>query len=43
VNAFVNNATDKRALIGGDVGFFVPFAVNYIQPRTVGLSLVKTF
>lgn len=44
VNAFVNNLADKRALAGG--GFdntLVPTAVNYIQPRTVGLSFTKTF
>lgn len=43
VNAFVNNVTDKRALIGGGTGNFIPFIFNYTQPRTIGLSLTKTF
>jgi iron complex outermembrane recepter protein len=43
ISAFLNNVTDRRGLIGGDVANFVPFAYNYIQPRTVGLSLLKTF
>jgi iron complex outermembrane recepter protein len=38
VNVFVNNATDKRALL------YRAFAFStYIQPRTVGLSLVRMF
>ena len=43
VSVFLNNATDRRGLIGGDAGNFVPFAYNYTQPRTVGLSVLKTF
>lgn len=46
LNAFVQNVTDERGAIGGGFGnntnrnlnFF-----NYTQPRTVGLSLEKTF
>ena len=41
--AFVNNLTDKRGLLVGDVSNFVPFAYNYTQPRTFGLTLTKTF
>jgi outer membrane receptor protein involved in Fe transport len=43
VNAFANNVTDKRAAIGGGFGTYPPFAFTYIQPRTIGLSLVRTF
>lgn len=43
INLFVNNVTDKRALLGGDAGNFIPFAFSYSQPRTMGLSVAKTF
>jgi iron complex outermembrane recepter protein len=43
INAFVNNVSDKRALLGGGAGFFIEAARNYTQPRTIGLSLAKTF
>ena len=41
---YVNNATDKRGILvrGIDAGID-PFAVNYIQPRNIGLSLMKMF
>jgi iron complex outermembrane recepter protein len=45
-NVFVQNVTDKRGVTGG--GFnnqtnYNPFWFNYIQPRTIGVSLEKTF
>jgi iron complex outermembrane recepter protein len=43
VNAFVNNVTDERGLINGGVGYFYPAARIYITPRTVGLSVARTF
>jgi outer membrane receptor protein involved in Fe transport len=43
VNFFVNNVTDKRGLLSGGLGNLNPNAFNYIQPRTVGLSAVKSF
>jgi iron complex outermembrane recepter protein len=43
VNLYVNNVTDRRALIGGGLGATIPFAFNYILPRTAGISLVKAF
>jgi iron complex outermembrane receptor protein len=42
-NVYVNNVTDKRGLISGGVGNAIPYAFYYIQPRTVGLSVTKTF
>jgi outer membrane receptor protein involved in Fe transport len=43
-NIFVNNVADKRGLLNGGVGaLFHPFAFSEIQPRTVGLSLSKSF
>lgn len=46
LNMFVQNATNKKALIGG--GFnnqynFNPNWFNYIQPRTIGFTLERKF
>jgi len=41
-NLYVSNLTDKRALIGGGLGFFPNNAFIYIQPRTIGVSIVKS-
>lgn len=43
VNVFANNVADRRGAIAGGTGYFPPFAVEYIQPRTVGLNVSKTF
>jgi len=43
ISVFVNNVADKRAAIAGGPGYFPPFAVEYIQPRLVGLNLSKAF
>ena len=43
VNLFVNNATDRRAQLSGGLGSTFPFAFYVIQPRTVGLSIAKTY
>jgi iron complex outermembrane recepter protein len=43
VNFYVNNVADKRGLISGGIGNQLPYAFYYIQPRTVGVSLAKTF
>jgi iron complex outermembrane recepter protein len=40
---FVNNVTDRRGLLAGGLGTYPPFAFTVIQPRTVGLTLSKTF
>lgn len=42
-NLYINNITDKRALLGGGPGASPPFGFIYIQPRTIGLSLTRTF
>ena len=42
-NLFVNNLTDCRGMLARGVDAGPPYAVNYIQPRTFGLSLLKTF
>jgi outer membrane receptor protein involved in Fe transport len=41
VNVFANNVTDKRAVLLGDPNLVT--AVNYNQPRTVGVSFAKSF
>jgi iron complex outermembrane receptor protein len=43
VNFFANNVADKRGLLSGGLGTFPPFAYNYIQPRTIGVSVARTF
>jgi iron complex outermembrane receptor protein len=41
---FLNNALDKRGVLSSLYGVNPgEFAVNYIQPRTVGISVAKTF
>jgi iron complex outermembrane recepter protein len=42
-NCFVTNVSDKRGLFNGGLGTVNPLAFHYIQPRTVGLLLAKTF
>jgi iron complex outermembrane recepter protein len=41
LNVFVNNLTDERGALQGDPRF--ASSVVYIRPRTIGMSLVKTF
>jgi iron complex outermembrane receptor protein len=43
LNFFINNITDKRALLSGGLGTFPPFAFIESQPRTASLSLGRTF
>jgi len=43
VNLFVNNLTDRRGLLTGGVGTLNPEAFYYIQPRTAGLSVSRSF
>jgi iron complex outermembrane receptor protein len=43
VNIFANNITDRRGVLGGGIGMFPPFSYNIIQPRTVGLDVIRKF
>jgi hypothetical protein len=43
INLFVNNVADKRGLLTGGINSLYPFAFDYIQPRTAGLSISKSF
>jgi len=42
-NLYVNNAADKRGVITGGIGNANPSSFYLIQPRTVGLTLSKSF
>jgi len=42
-NVYINNATDRRGVVGGGIGNIPPQAFLYIQPRTVGMTIVRTF
>ncbi len=42
-NLFVTNLADRRGLLAGGLGTLNPVAFNYIQPRTVGVSLMREF
>jgi iron complex outermembrane recepter protein len=43
VHAFVNNITDERGLLKAGRDSNSPTYVTYIQPRTIGVSLIKSF
>ena len=43
VNLYVNNVTDKRGVLDGGLDLIPTNAFIYIQPRTVGMSVSKTF
>jgi iron complex outermembrane recepter protein len=37
------NLTDRRGVLNGGEGSYPPYAFTYIQPRSLGLSIVKIF
>jgi outer membrane receptor protein involved in Fe transport len=43
VNLFATNITDERGVVQGGLGYDFPFAFVYIQPRTIGLSVARSF
>jgi iron complex outermembrane receptor protein len=43
MNVYGNNIGDKRGLLAGAENQYFPYDLTYIQPRTVGLNLVRTF
>jgi outer membrane receptor protein involved in Fe transport len=43
LDLFANNIADKRGQLSGGAGYFPPFGYTYIQPRTLGLAIAKTF
>lgn len=40
---YANNVLNERGLLGGGTGTFPPNAFTYIQPRTIGLAIARTF
>jgi outer membrane receptor protein involved in Fe transport len=42
-NLFVNNVADRRAILSGGIGTIKTDAFTYIQPRTFGMSVSKSF
>lgn len=42
-NLYVNNVTDRRGLTAGGLGGIRPYAFHYIQPRTAGVFVSKSF
>ena len=40
---FVNNVANKRAVMIAGVDYIPPFAYQYIQPRTIGLNVTRSF
>ena len=42
-NLFVTNVADRRGVTTGGLGAVPPFAFTYIQPRTVGVSVSRSF
>lgn len=43
VSFYVNNVANTRGVLNGGIGYFVPDAFFYIQPRTEGVTISKTF
>jgi outer membrane receptor protein involved in Fe transport len=43
INLFINNLTDERGVLSRGLEKSDPNLYNFIQPRTAGISLVKTF
>jgi iron complex outermembrane recepter protein len=42
-HVYLNNVTDRRGLTSGGLGNSIPYSFYFIQPRTVGISLSKSF
>jgi len=43
LSLYANNVADKRAPLSGGIGFYPPYSVVYVQPRTIGMNLTKNF
>ncbi len=42
-NLYANNLSDKRGVLAGGLGTLNAVSFTYIQPRTIGFSLAKSF
>jgi iron complex outermembrane recepter protein len=43
VDFYINNLADARGIVGGGIGTAVPTSFGVIQPRTIGVSVARTF
>ncbi len=43
INLFITNLTDRRGALAGGLGYNPQYAFQYIQPRTIGLTIAKEF
>ncbi len=43
INAYATNVGDERGLVGGGIGTFPATSFIYIQPRTIGVSVARSF
>jgi len=42
-NLFLNNVTDRRGILAGGVGSYPATSFQIIQPRTIGLTVTRSF
>jgi outer membrane receptor protein involved in Fe transport len=43
LDLFANNVTDSRGVLSGGTGAYLPYAFHYLHPRTIGISVARTF
>jgi iron complex outermembrane recepter protein len=43
LTAYANNVFDERGVVLGGLGFLYPTSFTYIQPRTIGVSVARSF
>jgi iron complex outermembrane recepter protein len=43
LNLYINNLTDKRGVLDGGLDLIPSNAFFYIQPRTIGMMVSKSF
>jgi iron complex outermembrane receptor protein len=43
ITVYGNNVADRRGAVGGGVGSFIPYGLFYIQPRTFGVVVWRSF
>jgi len=42
-NLYANNITNRQGVLSGGIAHYPPFAFQYVQPRTVGFSILRSF
>jgi len=43
VSLYVNNLFDRRGLVSGGLGTDLPYSLYILQPRNIGVTLVRSF